>query len=381
MSSLSLSKLPPKSSFYSHSSSSSSSSSSSPVFKSKFIWRFPPPKFDNLPSCISKQSSTIDIQPLNIDDELIKRQELAILIYDLGLHLNVSFTCIYTGVVYMHRFFMLHPFQQCLKESVAAACLFLACKVNEMPRPLNEFTRHLCQLINQVHNNSEDFLSTSSSITTVGNITPEVLSNYNQQIIDYENMLLSTLGFCLNVEQPYMIITRTSQTLSIPKEIAQKACEIATKSIFFTHFTMKYTTNLIACFALYLAIKSSQIIIPDNQDGSQWFHLLNEEFTEKLLQELADEYQLICMEKSSKKSQERFEQIRQQTVKTIFLSTSTKKNFIFHRKSIVNNSNQDQANCEQSNSTTSLHDNEQHHYPIATTSGSVRSTTSSSSSI
>ncbi|CAF1101838.1 unnamed protein product [Rotaria sordida] len=362
MSSLSLSKLPPKSSFYSHSSSSSSSSSSSPVFKSKFIWRFPPPKFDNLPSCISKQSSTIAIQPLNIDDELIKRQELAILIYDLGLHLNVSFTCIYTGVVYMHRFFMLHPFQQCLKESVAAACLFLACKVNEMPRPLNEFTRHLCQLINQVHNNSEDFLSTSSSITTVGNITPEVLSNYNQQIIDYENMLLSTLGFCLNVEQPYMIITRTSQTLSIPKEIAQKACEIATKSIFFTLFTMKYTTNLIACFALYLAIKSSQINIPDNQDGSQWFHLLNEEFTEKLLQELVDEYQLICMEKSSKKSQERFEQIRQQT-------------------KINCQQFKSRSNCEQSNSTTSLHDNEQHHYPIATTSGSVRSTTSSSSSI
>ena len=36
---------------------------------------------------------------------------------------------------------------------------------------------------------------------------------------------------------------------------------------------------------------------------------------------------------------------------------------------------------EQSNSSTSLHDGEQHNYPIATTSGSVRSTTSSSSSI
>ncbi|CAF3579293.1 unnamed protein product [Rotaria sp. Silwood1] len=358
MSSLSLSKLPPKSSFYSHSSSSSSSA----ISKSKFIWRFPPPKFNNLPSCISKQSSTSNIQPLNHDDELIKRQELAILIYDLGLHLNVSFTCIYTGVIYMHRFFMLHPFQQCLKELVAAACLFLACKVNEMPRPLNEFTRHLYQLINQIHNNSEDFLSISSSIKKVGNITPEVLSNYNQQIIDYENVLLSTLGFCLNVEQPYVIITRTSQTLSIPKEIAQKACEIATKSIFFTLFSMKYTTNLIACFALYLAIKSSEINIPDNSDGSQWFHILNEEFTEKLLQELTDEYQLICMEKSSKKSQERFEQIRQQTK----INCQQMKS---------------KSNCEQSNSTISLHDNEQHYYPIATTSGSVRSTTSSSSSI
>jgi len=29
--------------------------------------------------------------------------------------------------------------------------------------------------------------------------------------------------------------------------------------IFFTLFSMKYTTNLIACFALYLAVTSSQI--------------------------------------------------------------------------------------------------------------------------
>ncbi|CAF1519076.1 unnamed protein product [Rotaria magnacalcarata] len=357
MSSSSFPKILPKTSLHLHSSSSSSS-----ICKSSFIWRFPPKKFDSLPSCISKRSFTSNIQPLNINDELMKRQELAILIYDLGLHLNVSFTCIYTGVIYMHRFFMLHPFQQCIKESVAAACLFLACKVNEMPRPLNEFTRHLCQLINQISNSSDNFSSTSSSIATTGNITSEVLSNYNQQIIDYENILLSSLGFCLNVDQPYMIITRTSQTLSIPKEIAQKACEIATKCIFFTVFSMKYTTNLIACFALYMAITSSQINMPDNQDGSQWFHLLNEEFTEKLLQELVDDYNLICMEKCLKKSEERFEQIRQQTR---FNCQQTKS----------------KSNYEQSNVTTSLHDNEQNHYVKATTIGSVRSTALSSSLI
>jgi hypothetical protein len=103
------------------------------ILKSKFIWRFPPLKFDNLPSCTSKRLSTLDIQPLNINDELIQRQELSILIYDLGSHLNMfvqistkslrkyfylfrSFTCIYTGVVYMQRFFMFHSFQQCVKE-------------------------------------------------------------------------------------------------------------------------------------------------------------------------------------------------------------------------------------------------------------------------
>jgi len=84
MSSLSSSKLPLKSSLHSNSSSALSS-----ISKSKFIWRFPPSKFDNLPSCTSKRLLPFGIQPLNIDGELIQRQELALLIYDLGSHLNV----------------------------------------------------------------------------------------------------------------------------------------------------------------------------------------------------------------------------------------------------------------------------------------------------
>lgn len=277
--------------------------SSSLTTKSKFIWRFPPSKFVNLPSCSSKQFSSNDLlKILNFDEELLLRQQLSILIYDLGSQINVSFTCIYTGVVYMQRYFMLHSFQQCQKEFVAAACLFLSCKVNEMTRPLNDFTRHLFQIINQ--NNSNHL---NSSLT---NLTAEIYLYYNQQIIDYENILLSTLGFCFNVEQPYSTLTKISQTLLIPIEITQKANEIATKSIFLTHFSLKYTTNLIACFALYLATKSSQIHIPDNPDGSQWFHLLNEEFTEKILTELADEYESICINKCPKQIHQRYEQLR-----------------------------------------------------------------------
>ena len=68
---------------------SSHLSSSSFALKSKFIWRFPPLKFDYLPSCISKRSSSCDSQPVTIDDELLLRQQLSILIYELGSHLNV----------------------------------------------------------------------------------------------------------------------------------------------------------------------------------------------------------------------------------------------------------------------------------------------------
>jgi hypothetical protein len=100
-------------------------------------------------------------------------------------------------------------------------------------------------------------------------------------------------AFCLTVEQPYMIITRTSQTLSSKKkpnylafknpfthlqlsvdgsstkglrygykmvrEVLFRFGDIFCSSIFFTNFSIKYTTNLIACFALYLAAASAQI--------------------------------------------------------------------------------------------------------------------------
>ena len=82
MSSLSISRLSSRSSLINFHSSSSKS-------KPKFIWRFPPLKFDNLPSCTSKHFSTFNIQPLNINDELIQRQQVSILIYELGSNLNM----------------------------------------------------------------------------------------------------------------------------------------------------------------------------------------------------------------------------------------------------------------------------------------------------
>lgn len=39
-------------------------------------------------------------------------------------------------------------------------------------------------------------------------------------------------------------------------------------------------------FSLFFIYLIDDFQIPDNEDGTQWFHLLNEEFTEKLLQGL-----------------------------------------------------------------------------------------------
>ena len=63
--------------------------SSATKLKSRFIWRFPSAKFDHLPSCTFKRLSSFGIQPITCDDELLQRQQLSILIYELGSHLNV----------------------------------------------------------------------------------------------------------------------------------------------------------------------------------------------------------------------------------------------------------------------------------------------------
>ena len=131
-----------------------------------------------------------------------------------------------------------------------------------MARPLNELTQHLHQLISPICENSEDSLSGQSLIITMKNIPTEVSQNksffsYNKEndhksFLDsfklpstnnrlwkyafiyswfyylnlkkcvfffFQFLFLSFffflyVGFCLNVEQPYIIITKMSQILS-----------------------------------------------------------------------------------------------------------------------------------------------------------------------
>lgn len=53
-----------------------------------------------------------------------------IIFYLISLQNNRSQLCINTAIVYMHRFYAFHSFTQFHRNSIAAAALFLAGKVN-----------------------------------------------------------------------------------------------------------------------------------------------------------------------------------------------------------------------------------------------------------
>lgn len=54
--------------------------------------------------------------------------------------------CINTAIVYMHRFYVFHSLSHFHRNSIAAAALFLAAKVEEQPRKLEHVIKmaHMC---------------------------------------------------------------------------------------------------------------------------------------------------------------------------------------------------------------------------------------------
>ncbi|CAF0984820.1 unnamed protein product [Didymodactylos carnosus] len=263
----------------------STSTTANPVVKPKFHWIFPAEKFNDTPSRRDNMSS---------DEELNHRQQAAVFIYELGTNLKVPHYCINTAVVYMHRFYMVHSFKQFTKQkdnvqheldiregiarhTVSAACLFLACKVEEFPRTLRDLIENTGKVLRK--KKAEE-------------MTQEMIAQYTDDIVNHENVLLSTLGQIQSLPE------------KTPRELAQTAYYLATKSILLTSFCVKYPPDLIACFCIHLAAAWVTIQIPSSSENKQWFQLVNELFTEKQLSDLSEEFLHIyekCPEKIKKK--------------------------------------------------------------------------------
>merc|ERR1719225_1341704 len=130
--------LPPSaSSSQSTAQASPSQRSSSSASSAKAKWYFTPERLSNTPSVEAG---------IPIEKELSYRQQAANFIQDMGQRLRVTQLCINTAIVYMQRFYMFHSFTKFHRNTIAAASLFLAAKVEEQPRKLEHVIKvsHVC---------------------------------------------------------------------------------------------------------------------------------------------------------------------------------------------------------------------------------------------
>uniref|UniRef100_A0A182N7S4 Cyclin-like domain-containing protein n=1 Tax=Anopheles dirus TaxID=7168 RepID=A0A182N7S4_9DIPT len=211
---------------------------------------------------------------MDADQELMYRQRAANLVQDMGQRLQVSQLCINTAIVYMHRFYAFHSFTQFHRNSIAAAALFLAAKVEEQPRKLEHIIKvvHIC----------------------LGLEAPDPMrENYAEQAQDLvfnENVLLQTLGFDVAIDHPHTHVVKTCHLVKASKDLAQTSYFMASNSLHLTTMCLQYKPTVVACFCIHLACKWSRWEIPQSNEGRHWFHYVDKTVTLDLLKQLTDEF-------------------------------------------------------------------------------------------
>ncbi|XP_034243197.1 cyclin-T [Thrips palmi] len=234
----------------------------------------------------------------NVDGELSSRQQAAHLIQDMGQRLQVTQLCINTAMVYMHRFYVFHSFSQFNLDSMAAAALFLAAKVEEQPRKLEHIIRvkQICQ------HRTQEALDTRS----------EQYLEQAQDLVFNENVLLQTLGFDVAIDHPHTHVVRCCHLVRASKDLAQTSYFMASNSLHLTTMCLQYKPTVVACFCIHLACKWSNWEIPQSNEGKYWFYYVDKTVTQDLLEQLTDEF-LVIFEKCPSRLKKKIKSANQNT--------------------------------------------------------------------
>jgi len=240
-------------------------------------WYFSDEKIQNTPS---------RRHAISADKEESYRQQAANFIQDMGQRLSVTQLCINTAIVYMHRFYMFHPFSRFHRNSIGAAALFLAAKVEEQPRKLDHVIKISHQCINREHptldSRSEQYLEQA------------------QELVSNENMLLQTLGFDVVIDHPHTHVVNCIRLVKASKDLAQTSYIMATNSLHLTTMCLRHPPTVVACVCIYLACSWSNYHIKESLEGRAWYTYVDPNVTLDQLRQLTDEFLAIFKKCPSK---------------------------------------------------------------------------------
>ncbi|XP_069943062.1 cyclin-K-like isoform X2 [Cherax quadricarinatus] len=134
---------------------------------------------------------------LSVEQEVQYRREGARFILQVGNKMGLRYETMATGVVYFHRFYMVHTFQSFPRHVTACCCLFLAGKVEETPKK--------CR----------DIMKTAKSL--MDDLTwAEFGTDPREEVMTLERILLQTIKFDFIVEHPYTYLLKYAKCLKVP---------------------------------------------------------------------------------------------------------------------------------------------------------------------
>lgn len=179
-------------------------------------------------------------------------------IQECGRELNVPQLTISVAIKFFQRFYMLESMLTHKPPLVAAACLFLSCKVQETLKRLRDVIYWTVKVRTR---HSEDYPD--------GMDMTESSPGYNDEknnILDKEREVLRVLNFDLNVDHPYRHLWQLTRsylgTGELQKTVTQAAWNFLNDS-FRTYMHVRFDPREIATAAMFLSAKLHRYDLPD----------------------------------------------------------------------------------------------------------------------
>lgn len=182
------------------------------------------------------------------------------LIAKAGVLLDLPYNVNCTAQVLFHRFYCMKSFANYNLKQISMSCLWLACKLDEIPQKIDMF-------FTVFHG-----LNTHEKGAHCRQALDAYASEKMKRILAWHEMtILRTFGFVCHVSHPHKFILCILQMLKRSdndvKALMQEAWNLACDSMR-TLLCVRFRSEVVACGVVYFAIKKLKILL---SDSPQWW--------------------------------------------------------------------------------------------------------------
>lgn len=164
-------------------------------------------------------------------------------IRSVGEHLRFPVRTMGTAMVLFHRFHLFYPMaDHFVFSDTAAACLFVACKMEDTQKKLREILLASYQVR---HPNGPEM-----------NIESQTLEDQRKRLIGLERMVLETSCFDFRFRHPQRFIIKFARSMHLATEVAKLAWDVSVDA-YKTLLPLQYPPHVLALSYLDLAVKLS----------------------------------------------------------------------------------------------------------------------------
>lgn len=199
------------------------------------------------------------------------RKSYCSFLQELGMKLKVPQVTIASAMMVCHRFYMRQSHAKNDWQTIGTAAIFLACKIEETPRFLNDVVVVAYELI---------FKWDPSASKRIRQ--KEIFNKQKELILIAERVLLSTLAFDVDIQLPYKPLVAALKRLGMAADLGKVAWNFVNDWLC-TTLCLEYKPHYIAAGSIFLASKFQKVKLPSDKGKVWWMEF---DVSPKQLQEV-----------------------------------------------------------------------------------------------